>query len=82
MLVNLAAAYYRGRQFSEGLEIYFEMSKHYPVVRRIQDAMQGMYGRGAEERRGREDLLITCHQRRKDHEKHLVVGCRSSQSSS
>jgi len=43
MLVNLAAAYYRGRQFSEGLEIYFEMSKHYPVVRRIQDAMQGMY---------------------------------------
>jgi tetratricopeptide (TPR) repeat protein len=43
MLVNLADAYYRGRQFSEGLEIYFEMSKHYPVVRRIQDAMQGMY---------------------------------------
>ena len=43
MLVNLAEAYYRGRQFSEGLEIYFEMSKHFPVVRRIQEAMQGMY---------------------------------------
>ena len=43
MLVNLAAAYYRGRQFSESLEIYFEMSKHFPVVRRIQEAMQGMY---------------------------------------
>jgi tetratricopeptide (TPR) repeat protein len=43
MLVNLAEAYYRTRQFSEGLEIYFEMSKHFPVVRRIQEAMQGMY---------------------------------------
>jgi tetratricopeptide (TPR) repeat protein len=43
MLVKLAAAYYRGRQFSESLEIYFEMSKHFPVVRRIQEALQGMY---------------------------------------
>lgn len=43
MLVNLAEAYYRSRQFSEALEIYFEMSKHFPVVRRIQEAMQGTY---------------------------------------
>jgi len=43
MLVNLAEAYYRRRQFSEGLEIYFEMSKHCPVVRRIQEATQSIY---------------------------------------
>jgi tetratricopeptide (TPR) repeat protein len=43
MLVNLAEAYYRSRQFSEALEIYFEMSKHFPVVRRIQEALQGIY---------------------------------------
>ncbi len=43
MLVNLAEAYYRRRQFSEGLEIYFEMSKHFPVVRRIQEATQSIY---------------------------------------
>ncbi|MGH7323827.1 MAG: hypothetical protein ACREJ9_04175 [Candidatus Rokuibacteriota bacterium] len=43
MLVNLAEAYYRSRQFSEALEIYFEMGKHFPVVRRIQEALQGTY---------------------------------------
>src|SRR5205809_10985 len=43
MLVNLAEAYYRRRQFSEGLEIYFEMSKHFPVVRRIHEATQSIY---------------------------------------
>lgn len=43
MLVNLADMYYRGKKFSEALEIYFEMSKQFPVVRRIQDAMQGVY---------------------------------------
>lgn len=43
MLVNLAQAYYRSRQFSEALEIFFEMSKHYAAVRQIQDALQGVY---------------------------------------
>ena len=43
MLINLAEAYYRSKQFSEALEIFFEMSKHYPAVRQIQTAMQGVY---------------------------------------
>lgn len=43
MLVNLAEAYYHTRQFSEALEIYFEMSKHFPAIRQIQVAMQGVY---------------------------------------
>ncbi len=43
MLVSLADAYYRTKKFSEALEIYFEMSKHFPEVRQIQEAMQGIY---------------------------------------
>ena len=43
MLVSLADAYYRIKKFSEALEIYFEMSKHFPEVRQIQEAMQGVY---------------------------------------
>lgn len=43
MLVNLAEGYYRVKKFSENLEIYFEMSKEFPVVRQIQNAMQGIY---------------------------------------
>jgi hypothetical protein len=43
MLVNLAEAYYRSKQFSEALEIFFEMSKQFPAVRQIQDALQGVY---------------------------------------
>jgi tetratricopeptide (TPR) repeat protein len=43
MLVNLAEIYYRTRQFSEALEIYFAMSAHFPAVRQIQVAMQGVY---------------------------------------
>ncbi|MGA1795558.1 MAG: tetratricopeptide repeat protein [bacterium] len=43
MLVNLAEAYYRTRQFSEALEIYFAMSAHFPAVRQIQVALQGVY---------------------------------------
>lgn len=43
MLVNLADAYYRTKKFSESLEIYFEMSKQFPEVRQIQEAMQGVY---------------------------------------
>lgn len=43
MLVSLADAYYRSKKFSEALEIYFEMSKRFPEVRQIQEAMQGVY---------------------------------------
>jgi tetratricopeptide (TPR) repeat protein len=43
MLVSLADAYYRTKKFSEVLEIYFEMSKQFPEVRQIQEAMQGVY---------------------------------------
>jgi tetratricopeptide (TPR) repeat protein len=43
MLVGLADAYYRIKKFSEALEIYFEMSKRFPEVRQIQEAMQGVY---------------------------------------
>lgn len=43
MLVGLAEAYYRNKKFSENLEIYFEIGKQYPLVRQIQEAMQGIY---------------------------------------
>ncbi len=43
MMVSLAEACYRNRKFSENLEIYFELGKQFPVVRQIQDAMQGIY---------------------------------------
>jgi tetratricopeptide (TPR) repeat protein len=43
MLVNLAETYYRTKKFSEALEIYFEMSKQFPEVRQIQEALQGIY---------------------------------------
>ena len=43
MLVSLADAYYRTKKFSEALEIYFEMSKEFPEIRQIQEAMQGVY---------------------------------------
>jgi hypothetical protein len=43
MLASLAEAYYRTKQFSEGLEIFFEMSREFPAVRQIQEAVQGVY---------------------------------------
>ena len=43
MLVSIAEAYGHNKLYSESLEIYFEMSKEFPVVRQIQDATQGIY---------------------------------------
>jgi len=43
LLVSLAEAYYRTKKLSEALEIYFEMSKQFPEVRQIQEAIQGVY---------------------------------------
>jgi hypothetical protein len=42
-LAGLAEAYYRTKKFSEGLEIFFEMSQEFAVVRQIQEALQGVY---------------------------------------
>jgi tetratricopeptide (TPR) repeat protein len=43
LLVELADAGCRAKKFSEALEIYFEMSKQFPQVRQIQEAVQGIY---------------------------------------
>ena len=43
MLASLAEAYYRTKKYSEGLEIFFEMSQEFAVVRQIQEAMQAVY---------------------------------------
>lgn len=43
MLVRLASAYYGAKNFSEALEIFFEMSGQFPAVRQIQVALQGAY---------------------------------------
>ena len=43
MLVNLAQAYCRSKQYSEALEIFFEMSKQFPALRQIQVALQAVY---------------------------------------
>jgi len=43
MLAGLAEAYFRTKKFSEGLEIFFEMSQEFAVVRQIQEALQGVY---------------------------------------
>jgi tetratricopeptide (TPR) repeat protein len=43
MLAALAEAYFRTKKFSEGLEIFFEMSQEFAVVRQIQEAMQAVY---------------------------------------
>jgi tetratricopeptide (TPR) repeat protein len=45
LLAALAEAYYRVKKFSEAQEIYFEMSKGFPAVRQIQEALQGIYSR-------------------------------------
>ena len=43
LLIDLSAANYRVKRFSESLEIYFEMSKQFPAVRQIQMVLQGVY---------------------------------------
>ena len=42
-LIRLANSYYRLKKYSEALEIFFEMGKSYPVVRQVQDTIQGVY---------------------------------------
>lgn len=43
LLAGLSEAYYRTKKYSEALEIFFEMSKHVPAVRQIQEGLQGIY---------------------------------------
>lgn len=43
ILAAISEAYYDTKQFSEALEIFFEMNKHFPAVRQIQVVLQGIY---------------------------------------
>jgi len=43
LLVQLADLYLAIKSFSENLEIYFELSKEFPVVRQLQETGQGIY---------------------------------------
>jgi tetratricopeptide (TPR) repeat protein len=43
LLVRLADLYFSSKNFSESLEIYFEMSKEFPAVRQLQETCQGIY---------------------------------------
>lgn len=45
LLLDLAELYYRSKKYSEALEIYFEMSKHYPAIRQVQEPLQGIYSK-------------------------------------
>ncbi|MDH5693716.1 MAG: hypothetical protein OEZ47_11485 [Gammaproteobacteria bacterium] len=55
LLVGLSDAYRHDNKYSESLEIYFEMSKEFPGVRQIQEAVQGVY---AMEQRSAGDVKI------------------------
>jgi len=43
MLTALSEAYCGAKQYSEALEIFFEMNKHFPAVRQLQVVLQGIY---------------------------------------
>lgn len=42
-LTALSEAYCGTKQYSEALEIFFEMNKHFPAVRQLQIVLQGIY---------------------------------------
>ncbi|HXI09818.1 MAG TPA: hypothetical protein VNK06_03350, partial [Thermodesulfobacteriota bacterium] len=42
-LTALSEAYCGTKQYSEALEIFFEMNKHFPAIRQLQVVMQGIY---------------------------------------
>ena len=43
LLTRLADLYFASKNFSEALEIYFEMGKEFPAVRQLQETGQGVY---------------------------------------
>jgi len=43
LLVSLAEAYRGRKNYSENLQIFFEMSREFPITRQIQEAVQGIY---------------------------------------
>lgn len=43
LLLNLAEIYRREKRFSESLQIYFSLGKNFPILRQVQDAVQGEY---------------------------------------
>ncbi len=43
LLLNLAEAYRANKKFAKSLQIYFSLGENFPVMRQIQDAVQGEY---------------------------------------
>ncbi|MDH5258109.1 MAG: hypothetical protein OEX07_08865 [Gammaproteobacteria bacterium] len=43
LLLNLAEIYRINKRFSESLQIYFSLGKNFPILRQVQDAVQGEY---------------------------------------
>jgi len=43
LLINLAEVKRLNKKYSDSLQIYFSASKNYPIMRQIQDAVQGEY---------------------------------------
>jgi len=43
LLLNLAEIYRINKRFSESLQIYFSLGQNFPILRQVQDAVQGEY---------------------------------------
>jgi len=43
LLLNLAEAYRVNKKYSKSLQVYFSLGQNFPVMRQIQDAVQGEY---------------------------------------
>ena len=43
LLLNLAEIYRLEKRFSESLQIYFSLGQNFPILRQVQDAVQGEY---------------------------------------
>ena len=43
LLINLAETYRVNKKYSKSLQVYFSLGQNFPVMRQIQDAVQGEY---------------------------------------
>ncbi|MDX1812129.1 MAG: hypothetical protein R3240_09290, partial [Gammaproteobacteria bacterium] len=43
LLLNLAEAYRVNKKYSKALQVYFSLGQNFPVMRQVQDAVQGEY---------------------------------------
>lgn len=43
LLLNLAEAYRTNKKYSKSLQVYFSLGQNFPIMRQIQDAVQGEY---------------------------------------